>query len=226
MYKKIGCFIVLLVICLCLSSCGESAYDDEVSYARDDTYFRNKITFEDGSYCYEGTYNITYQIKTLPFSLEKNGLKMDLIDLQYYEVYSPNSHGYDGYVIAVFDRTSISEDDIYWMRNSQNFSREFDVNAYYRESDSTDSEGILAFQSSYDPKYWFFIFRTKETSRYPLESGEISIQAIWQSTDEDIKDSYFYYDLEIDSSADYSDLSRLPTYEIDAITSAMIDAVE
>lgn len=213
-------------MCLCLSACDESAYDNEVSCAQDDTFNRNRTTLEDGSYYTEDTYSLSYTIKTLPFSLEKNGLKMDLTDLQYYEVYSPDSHGYTGYIIVVFDRTSISDDDRYWMSKSEYTSCEFDVNAYYFESGSTKHEKIPHFASSYNSEYWSFIFRTKETSRYPIKDGEISMQAIWKSTDENTKDSWFHFYLEIDSSTDYSDLSRLTTYEIEAISDALISAIE
>lgn len=214
-----------MIMCFCLSACDESAYE-EVSYAQDNPSVKNRTYLEDGSYYYDDTYYRVYQIETLPFSLEKNGLTMDLIDMQYYEVYSSESHGYTGYVIIVFDRTSISDDDIYWISKPKNVSSEFKVGSYYSEAGSTDAERIPNFSSTYDSEHWFFIFRTTETSRYPLKDGEIFMQAFWDSADENKKDSAFYYYLELDDSTDYSDLSRLTTDEIGAITSAMVDAIK
>lgn len=220
MKKAIPVTFILIAMFLLVSLCGCSANSVTPSQTNmENTYY------EDGSYSYQTPSGISYNIKTLPFTLQNNDLQMDLVDAQYYEVYSEANHGYTGYAIAVFDRSNLTDDDIYWMDKMEYATREFDVNAFIRKKDSSDSSFMVSFWNKYDQNYWYRIFRTSETMRYSLGGGQISIQSVWDANNDDAQDMWYHYIIEIDEETDYSDLSRLTTNEVEMITKAMLDAI-
>lgn len=214
--KKIIPLLIVLAILLCACSYFPSTDPDNLKT----TYY------EDGSYSYQTPGGISYSINSLPFTLENNGAKMDLVDVQYYEVYSQNNHGYTGYVIAVYDRANLTDDAIYWMDKTEYASQEFDVNAFVREKDGSDSSFMKSIWNRYDKDFWYRIFRTNETMRYSLSGGQISVQSVWAANKDDQQNKWYHYSIIIDEKTDYSDLSRLTTKEIEMITRAIADELQ
>lgn len=164
---------------------------------------------DDGSsYHTSSTGQLNYNIETLPFSTDVEGKKLPLDHVSSFEQYV--DHGYIAYILVAFDRSNLSDDDIYWITkyDSDKYGRTIDLNAYIRKDpenyENYDSDILSLLGSKYDDKYIYYFYETG-LSRYSFMGSEVSLQFIVAPTGLVEKDTvYYYYDYMIDETT-YSD---------------------
>ena len=127
-----------------------------------------------------------------------------LQSVSFAQVYA--SHGYTGYVIVAFDRSTLTDDDIYWLIDRVKLSEDPQLSAEaYIDNDTTDSERLSLLGKVYDEQNIYFVLWS-DVHQHEFEDEEIWVQIISEPDRKLTAEStqYYYYVLQLDPDADYS----------------------
>lgn len=217
--KRFVAIILVVIIVFSITGCSEGVHFDArptYTYLDDGSSYH---TSPDGQ--------LIYNIETLPFATEVEGKKLPLDHVSFFELYV--DHGYVAYVLTAFDRSNLSDDDIYWMTkyDTDKYGKTIDLNAYIRKDpnnyDSSDLDRLSLLGSKYDDKYIYYFYET-ELNRYSFMGSEVSLQLIVAPTGLLEKDTaYYYYDYMIDETTYSDSLEVFSVAEIEIFVNLLKD---
>ena len=212
--KRLFAIILAVIIVFSITGCSDS---------------RPKYTyFDDGSSYYTSSDGqLIYNIKSLPFSTDVEGKKLPLDHVSCFELYL--DHGYVTYILAAFDRSSLSDDDIYWITkyDSDKHGKTIELNAYIRKDPdnykSSDHDSLSLLGAKYDDEFIYYFYET-ELDRYSFMGSEVSLQFIVTPTGLLEKDTaYYYYDYMIDETTYSDSLDVFSVAEIEIFVNLLKD---
>jgi len=139
---------------------------------------------------------------TLPSVISCGEYSFEITDVSFSQTKTDSS--YTGYIIVAFDRSALSDDDVFdlFYSKEDRYTEKMDVNAYLSGS---DSESIDCIGSNYDDQYVYFAFQTN-TQEDPLSNSRFSIQIVSAPDGNILDDStiYYYYRFQLSDDEDYS----------------------
>lgn len=169
-------------------------------------------------------------ISELPGDIPYNDTQVSLSAVSFCEVYA--SHGYTGYCVVTVDRSSLSDDDVYWMLNKDvgELQTELEVIAYLTsESNSLETERLSQLQTIYNDENIYFLFFTKDVQRKHLNDFKLSLQIIMSPEKSLVADTtqYYYYYLDAEEGVDYSDYDKILSSEVrDILAKALQNRID
>lgn len=166
----------------------------------------------------------------LPSEIAYDDTSISLDGVSFCEVYA--DHGYIGYCVVTVDRTSLTDDNVYWMLNKEigEIQAELEVNAYFTsEINSLESERMSQLGISYTDENIFFVFCTEDVQREQLNDFELSLQIIMSPEKNLTADTtqYYYFYLKGEENVNYFDYnSVLSEDEINALLDALNSKID
>lgn len=112
-------------------------------------------------------------IEKIPYdNLQYNGETFTLENIRMYQEKDSSGYGYYATVVITFDKTSLSDENFYWLIEN----RDIDVSCYLDEGkNNIDFKSLSKLKSYYNDEKLVYIFTDFEKRKYDFEGTEISL---------------------------------------------------
>ena len=172
------------------------------------------------------TTSVNTTFNELPGEFTCGEYRLSLQDVSFAQVYA--NKGYTGYVIVTLDRSTLSDDDAYWLLNRINNPNvsPIDAVAYLQQKDGGESVRLSLLKKTYDEHNIYYVFWT-DLQRQTFNGDKIRVQIVSSPEEKLNADStkYYYYTFNLDSNLAYSS-EELSSSEQDVLLNAIRSALK